>query len=98
MKSDSLTSSQIVELTNESSALNVKFRKGKFDTTKTGFISAATTPLTVGVNNVYEYDSKFYVVKVIEKIPAGPKKFDEAKGAITSDYQNYLEAEWMKEI
>lgn len=98
LKSDSLTSSQIVELTNESSALNVKFRKGKFDTTKTGFISAATTPLTVGVNNVYEYDSKFYVVKVIEKIPAGPKKFDEAKGAITSDYQNYLEAEWMKEI
>ena len=82
---------------NESSSLNVKFRKGKFDTTKTGFISAAKSPLQNGVNEVYEYDDKYYVVVVNDKLPAGPKKFDEAKGAITSDYQNYLK-KWMKEI
>ncbi|MFK7784328.1 MAG: peptidylprolyl isomerase, partial [Crocinitomicaceae bacterium] len=95
---DSLSSSDIVEAVNESSSLNVKFRKGKFDTTKTGFISASQSPLKDGVNEVYEYKGKFYVVEVNDRIPAGPKKFDEAKGAITSDYQNYLEENWMEEI
>lgn len=95
---DSLTSSDIVEAVNKSSSLNVKFRKGKFDTSKTGFISGAQSPLQNGVNEIYEYNGKFYVVVVKDKIPAGPKEFDEAKGAITSDYQNYLEENWMKEI
>ncbi len=45
LESDTLTSTQIVEAVNESSTLNTKFRKGKFDTTKTGFISAAKSPL-----------------------------------------------------
>ncbi len=98
LESDTLTSTQIVEAVNESSTLNTKFRKGKFDTTKTGFISAAKSPLKKGINDIYEYDGKYYLVNVLEKLPAGPKEFDEAKGAITSDYQNYLEKEWMKEI
>lgn len=98
MMIDSLESSEIVEAMNESSSLNVKFRKGKFDTSKTSFISAATSPLKKGINAIYEYDRKFYVVEVLDELPAGPKEFDEAKGAITSDYQNYLEKEWMKEI
>lgn len=98
VESDSLKSTQIVEAVNESSTLNTKFRKGKFDVEKTGFIEAAKSPLKKGVNDIYEHDGKFYVVKVLEEIPAGPKEFDEAKGAITSDYQNYLEKEWMKEI
>ena len=95
---DSLTSTDIVMVVNESSSLNVKFRKGKFDTTKTGFISATKSPLQNGVNEIYEYNDKYYVVVVNDKLPAGPKKFDEAKGAITSDYQNYLEKNWMLEI
>jgi peptidyl-prolyl cis-trans isomerase SurA len=94
---DSLSSSKIVEAMNESSSLNVKFRKGKFDIAKTDFIAAAPS-LKVGINEIYESNGKFYVVKVNDKLAAGPKEFEEAKGAITSDYQNYLEKEWMKEI
>jgi peptidyl-prolyl cis-trans isomerase SurA len=98
LKIDTLESTDIVAAVNESSSLNVKYRKGKFDTSKTGFISASGSPLRDGVNDVYEYNGKFYVVVVKDRIPAGPKEFDEAKGAITSDYQNYLEENWMKEI
>ncbi len=98
LMSDTLESSEIVQAMNMSSSLNVKFRKGKFDTSKTKFISASATPLKAGINEIYNYDGKFYVVEVVDQLPAGPKKFDEAKGAITSDYQNYLEKEWMKEI
>ena len=95
---DSLSSADIVMAVNESSSLNVKLRKGKFDTTKTGFISANKKPLQNGINEIYEYNGKYYVVVVNDKLPAGPKKFDDAKGAITSDYQNYLEKNWMLEI
>lgn len=98
LESDTMSSTDIVKAVNESSSLNVKFRKGKFDTTKTGFIAAAKSSLKKGVNDIYEHEGKFYVVVVNDELPAGPKEFDEAKGAITSDYQNFLEKQWMKEI
>ena len=31
-------------------------------------------------------------------MPATNKTFDEAKGAITSDYQTFLETQWLKEL
>ena len=39
---------------------------------------------------------KIYVAQ--EVIPSGQKEFKEAKGAITAAYQDYLEAEWLKEL
>jgi peptidyl-prolyl cis-trans isomerase SurA len=35
---------------------------------------------------------------VYEILRPSEKEFTEAKGAITSDYQNYLESEWLKEL
>lgn len=95
---DSLTTTTIVRMLNETSALNTRHRRNKFDTEKSKFIKNAPNELTKGVNEIYEYNGKFYVVRVVEILPAGEKEFDEAKGAITSDYQNYLETEWLKEL
>jgi peptidyl-prolyl cis-trans isomerase SurA len=95
---DSLTTPEVVRMVNESSVLNVKYRRGKYDTAKTDYLAGSPAPLKVGLNAIYEFDEKFYLVRVVEKIPAGLKDFDEAKGAITSDYQNHLEKEWLKEI
>jgi peptidyl-prolyl cis-trans isomerase SurA len=41
-----------------------------------------------------EGTASFVIVKKVR--PPEPKKLDEARGQITSDYQNYLEAEWLK--
>jgi hypothetical protein len=51
-----------------------------------------------GTNPSYEFGGKYYVIKVNELIPAGTKLLIDAKGLITSDYQNYLEQEWLKEL
>ena len=37
-------------------------------------------------------------LKIEELIPSGNKSFDEAKRAITADYQNYLEKIWLDEL
>ncbi len=45
-----------------------------------------------------DVNGKFVVIKVIDFIPAGPKKLTEARGVITSDYQNYLEESWIESL
>lgn len=45
-----------------------------------------------------KHDGKFYVVVVKEKVGPQPKKLDEARGIITSDYQKFLEEEWIQSL
>ncbi len=45
-----------------------------------------------------EKDKRFYIYKVAKIMPPSPKKLDEARGIITSDYQTYLEKEWLKSL
>jgi peptidyl-prolyl cis-trans isomerase SurA len=45
-----------------------------------------------------QQDGRYYAVKVEKVLPAGPKTLAEARGQATSDYQNYLEQEWIKEL
>lgn len=43
-------------------------------------------------------DKAVIFVNIRQILPSMPKQLDEAKGLITSDYQNYLEKEWVKEL
>lgn len=43
-------------------------------------------------------DGSIVFTKVVDSIPAGTKKFNEAKGYIIADYQDYLEQEWVKDL
>ena len=51
-----------------------------------------------GLGTVIKIDdsSSFVILKKV-RLPE-PKKLDEARGQITSDYQNYLEEEWLKAL
>jgi peptidyl-prolyl cis-trans isomerase SurA len=51
-----------------------------------------------GLGPVHEDDGKssFVIVKGI--LSPAPKKLDETRGLVTSDYQEYLEAEWLKSL
>lgn len=93
---DAMTVSAIVDSVNQNSELNTRHRSGKFDVEKARYVEGKE--LKKGVNSVYEMDGKFYTVKVHEILPPAEKEFSEAKGAVTSDYQNHLEEEWLKEL
>jgi peptidyl-prolyl cis-trans isomerase SurA len=51
-----------------------------------------------GTSDSMQKDGHPVVVIVHEVIRNQPKTLDEAKGVITSDYQNFLEEEWIKEL
>jgi peptidyl-prolyl cis-trans isomerase SurA len=96
IKNDTITSTDVVSKINKDSELNLKVRINKFEVDKTPYLQNQN--LKKGINSPYEVDGKYYVVKILEVIPAGMKELKEAKGAATSDYQNYLEKEWMQEL
>ncbi len=96
LKIDTVSPKMILDTINMNSELNLRHRSGKFDTEKTRFIKDQN--LKEGVNKTFENDGKYFVIDVKKVIPPGQKEFDEAKGAVTSDYQNYLEQTWLKEL
>ena len=51
-----------------------------------------------GVTNIIAKDQYFFVVNVIDTKPAGVKELSECKGKVISDYQQFLENNWVDEL
>jgi peptidyl-prolyl cis-trans isomerase SurA len=96
IQNDTINSKHVLEVINKDSELNLRVRTNKFDMETTTYIKGQN--LNVGINKPYSLDGKVYVVKVNEKLAPKNKEFNEAKGAATSDYQNYLEKSWLEEL
>lgn len=96
IQNDTINSKHVLDVINKDSELNLRVRTNKFDTETTTYIKGQN--LNVGINKPYALDGKVFVVKVNEKLAPKNKEFNEAKGAATSDYQNYLEKAWLEEL
>jgi peptidyl-prolyl cis-trans isomerase SurA len=96
LKNDTINSKHIIEKLNATSELNVKVRMNKFEISETAFLK--DKKFKKELNPIYEFNGKFYVVKVTNLLPSTNKLLSEAKGIITSDYQNYLEKMWIDEL
>lgn len=94
--SDTISSKTIIGIINKESELNLRVRIGKFETENTPFLKGRT--LSMGINPAFTFDNKVYIVKVDELLKPGPKVLSEAKGAATSDYQAFLEKQWLDEL
>lgn len=96
IQNDTINSKHVLDVINKDSELNLRVRTNKFDSETTTYIKGQN--LNIGINKPYTFEGKVYVVKVNEKLTPKNKEFNEAKGAATSDYQNYLEKAWLEEL
>ena len=95
MKKGKMDITKVAQELNSESQLKVKYKQGKFETTNLSYLH---DDLKVKLNKPYQKEDKFYIVRIKDILEAGPKEFKEAKGAITSDYQDFLEKEWLQEL
>lgn len=86
----------------------IKQKLNKGDTQKVIFTSGIMTAshqalpkdfdFKTGISKIYFYNDAYHIIKVNKILPEANKTFDEAKGIITSDYQDEVEKNWLKEL
>lgn len=96
LKKKKNTSDVILEKINVETELNLDVKMNKYDPKQVDFLKG--TNLSEGRNEPFEAEGKYYVVMVNELLPVMPKALSEIKGAVISDYQTYLEENWLNEL
>lgn len=88
--------SQIKKVINKNDKIDVIF------TVDTMAINHQALPkdfeLKRGISKIYEHNNAFVLVQVNEVLPETQKSLEEAKGLVVSDYQEYKEENWLKEL
>ena len=56
------------------------------------------TKSEVGVSEITQQGEYYFVTHVLKVIPESEKTFEECKGKIVNDYQQYLEQNWVNEL
>ena len=51
-----------------------------------------------GISEILKDGEYYFVTKVNETLPAGPKELDQCRGKAINDYQQYLEENWVKDL
>jgi peptidyl-prolyl cis-trans isomerase SurA len=76
----------------------VRIQPGKFENGDNKFVDRCEGD--TGLYGPFEADADKFIVYVylVQHLDSQPKQLEEAKGLITSDYQNFLEKEWLKEL
>ena len=96
LKKGKISADSIVNYLNADSQLNVSIETGKFETSAHPVLSKVEH--SKGVNKPVLLDNKYQIINLKEELPSRPKQLNEAKGAITAAYQNYLEEQWINEL
>lgn len=96
VKLDTLGLKEILSNVNSDSQLNISGEQGKYIQSKTAFLKDRS--LEEGINEIFEFDGKYYLVVVEDFLAAGNKSLKEARGAAIQDYQEHLEKEWLKTL
>lgn len=87
---------KIKKLVNSNDKIEVAFTTDKMNATHQALPKDYN--FKKGVSNVYRHNDAYVVILGKEILPKLLKTFEEAKGAVISDYQEYKEANWVKEL
>jgi peptidyl-prolyl cis-trans isomerase SurA len=96
IKKGKLTEDKMIEQFNKESQLNLKIEKGIFNTEEKEILQKIDLTQKMSANVSLNNQTVF--VKINNRLEPAPKALAEAKGPITSDYQNFLEKEWIESL
>lgn len=82
---------------NKTSQLNLQIEMRVFNKGENEYVDKNWNP-GVSADIVSVKDKKIVIVSVSKLLKPEPKSYVDSKGTVTSDYQNYLEKEWLAEL
>jgi peptidyl-prolyl cis-trans isomerase SurA len=95
IKLNSKSKKSLEFLYNRESALTLRVTEGLFERGKNPVLDSVTWETgRFETRN----GSEFRLIGIKEMLASQPKKFEETKGAVISDYQQYLEQEWIRQL
>ena len=91
------TTEEIKEILNEGALIHVLFSSGVLEEDSSKL--PKNYLFNKGVSKIYnEKTNQYTIIKVDSILPVSEKKLEETRGEAISDYQNYLEEEWVKAL
>jgi peptidyl-prolyl cis-trans isomerase SurA len=86
----------IKEKLNTEGKVNIMLKSGVFE--EDDALLSSFKNVTKGVSGIVLKDNYYFILNVTEVKEAGPKLFTECKGKVMSDYQQFLESNWVNEL
>lgn len=74
----------------------VDIKKGAFE--KTASVFPENFTFNKGISAILPVDDQFMVIVIEKNLPAQAKELDETRGRVISDYQDFIEKNWIKEL
>ena len=96
MISEGKTPEEIKTALNTADKVNVLITPGVFEVDQREL--PQNLEIKKGTSTIYPSNDSFVVVNIKEVIPPGPKSLEDVKGKVLSNYQNDIEASWMKSL
>ena len=87
---------QIKSLVNSNDKVDVIFTSGIMDAQHQALPKGFD--FKKGISKIQKHNDAFIVVNVKDVLPQEQKTLEEAKGAVISDYQNFKEENWLKDL
>jgi len=94
---DNKNEKDILTEINKGSQLNLQVETRLFTKGENEFIDKNWKP-GISSDIVSDKDKKIVIVAVNKILPSGQKSYQDSKGMVTADYQNYLEKQWLGEL
>ena len=90
------TATEVNSELNKINPLNSNLKEGTFEKGEVPQLDLAKWQ--VGMQDIGKQGDRYYLINIVSLKPAGTKKLSEVRGLAISDYQDYLEKEWLKEL
>lgn len=87
---------EVKDALNTKEAVNIMVQEGTYE--ENDATLPKNTTMQLGFSKVFKNGDYYFATQITKIIPAGEKTFEESKGKLVNEYQQYLEQNWVDEL